>query len=223
MFRVKICGVRLKSDVEAVGQSGADAIGLNFFPPSIRYVDPAEAATRELSELARSLGLIRIGVFVNETPLKIAEVVANVGLDAVQLHGDETIESAAGVSGRKLRAIKLPTGTLSVTQIDAACRPWIDAGYHVLFDADAGAAHGGSGKTLDWPSIASWAARSPSASWTLAGGLTPDNVSEAIRASSAQSVDTASGVESPKGTKSTDLIRRFSRVMRAWPGSTHGK
>ncbi|MGB7328784.1 MAG: phosphoribosylanthranilate isomerase [Rubripirellula sp.] len=209
MFRVKICGVRLQGDVEAVAAAGGDAIGLNFFPPSVRYVDPADPHTRELSLVAAKLGLFRVGVFVNESPERIAEIAAAVGLDAIQLHGDETVELAAKIAGQKLRAIKLPVGPLTVSQIDAASRPWVNASYHVLFDADAGAAHGGSGKTLDWPTIAEWASLNPSVSWTLAGGLTPDNVSDAIRISAATSVDTASGVESAKGAKSTERIRHF--------------
>ncbi|TWU47703.1 phosphoribosylanthranilate isomerase [Rubripirellula reticaptiva] len=212
IFRVKICGVRLHSDIEAVAAAGGDAIGLNFFPPSIRYVDPDDPRTQELSAAAAGLGLFRVGVFVNEAPARIAEIADVVGLDAIQLHGDETVESASQVSGRKLRAIKLPTGPLTVSQIDAASRLWIEAGYHVLFDADAGAAHGGSGKTLDWNAIAAWASLNPSVAWTLAGGLTPDNLSDAIQASSATSVDTASGVESPKGTKSSELIQAFCSV-----------
>ncbi len=210
MFRIKICGVRLKSDIDAVGAVGGDAVGINFFSASIRFVDPNAAATRDLAEHARAVGLIRVGVFVNESSDTINAIASSVGLDAVQLHGDETIESMVGLtSSKKIRAIKLPTIGLSADDIGSATGPWIDAGYHVLLDADAGAQHGGSGKTLPWSVIGQWAAANRHVRWTLAGGLTPSNVAEAIRVSGAVSVDTASGVESTKGTKSAELIGMF--------------
>ncbi len=210
MFRVKICGVRLKSDVEAVGRAGGDAIGLNFFPPSVRYVSPETAI--ELSTLARQLGLIRIGVFVNEPVESMMAIAQKVGLDAVQLHGDEAIEDYAGVTLPKLRAIKLPRGKVSSQMIAAKADAWIAARYHVLLDVDAGAAHGGSGKTLDWPSVAAWAAANPGVAWTLAGGLTPENVAEAMRISTATSVDTAGGAEVEKGVKDEGRIAAFVRA-----------
>lgn len=207
MFRVKICGVRLKSDVDAVGRAGGDAIGLNFFPPSVRYVSPETAI--ELSARAGGLGLTRIGVFVNEPAESVMAIAEKVGLDAVQLHGDEMIDDYAGVTLPKLRAIKLPRGNVSSKMIAAKADAWIAAGYHVLLDVDAGAMHGGSGKTLHWPSVAVWAAANPSVTWTLAGGLTPENVAEAMRISTATSVDTAGGAESEKGVKDAARIQSF--------------
>lgn len=218
MFHVKICGLRFKHDVQAVEASGADAIGLNFFPASVRYLDPESPTTRELSDTAKAAGLLRVGVFVNESARRIAEIVKGVGLDVIQLHGDESAEFLDELEGtdlpqyghrRIIRAIKLPTGILSPQQIETTAFPWIDAGCHLLLDADAGSAHGGSGKTLDWSSIRRWAQSQPTCGWTLAGGLTPENVAEAIRTSGANSVDTASGVEQPRGVKSAELIGRF--------------
>jgi phosphoribosylanthranilate isomerase len=209
MFRVKICGVRQKSDVESVDAAGGDAIGLNFFPPSVRYLDPEFPVTQELSQHAQERGLVRVGVFVNQPAARIAQIAKTVGLDAVQLHGDETISDFADLRLPKLRAIKLPRGPVSLETIAAKAAPWISAGYHVLFDVDAGAEHGGSGKTLDWPSIAAWAAENPDVPWTLAGGLTPENVAEAMRISTAISVDTAGGAEIKKGVKDAARIAAF--------------
>lgn len=218
MFHIKICGVRLSSDVQTAGEAGADAIGLNFFKPSARYVDPASPTTRELSRLAAELGLLRVGVFVNHSPQKISEIVGSVGLDAVQLHGDEQPELArevGAVTGLPiLRAIKLPSGEISVATIAEAAAAWIEADCHLLLDRDAGAAHGGSGRTLDWPSVRAWARAHPRVAWTLAGGLTPENVAAAIKASGAASVDTASGVEETRGVKSEKLITRFAAESR---------
>jgi phosphoribosylanthranilate isomerase len=213
MFRIKICGVRRPSDIQAVEISGADAIGMNFFEPSVRYVDPNSSKTHELSSLAAAAGLFRVGVFVNEPCEKIVEIASKVGLDAIQLHGDEEVDIVDRLLDatdlRVIRAIKLLIGETRPEEIRAKADRWAEAGCHLLLDADAGDAHGGSGKTLYWPSVRQWAEECPDLTWTLAGGLTPANVAEAIRASGANSVDTASGVEQPRGLKSKTLIQQF--------------
>ena len=221
VFQAKICGVRTESDVQAVARHAAKsdlqkvAIGLNFYPPSVRYVDPKDVVAKRLSLIAGKAGLLRIGVFVNAEHDTIRRAVGEVGLDAVQLHGDEELSFAQLLvdQGIKLvRAIKLPPDgsdtQLTVDLIRQRTKYW-SAISHLLLDADAGAAHGGSGKTLDWGEIAKWAKSRPADSWTLAGGLRPENVREAMQLSSATSVDTASGVEKPKGTKHPDLIGQF--------------
>jgi phosphoribosylanthranilate isomerase len=215
MFHIKICGVRAEADVEAVVAAGADAIGLNFFPPSVRYLDPSAQATRDLSLLARDVGLLRVGVVVNRSVDSMVALCERLDLDAIQLHGDESPADASQLLSRLsrpiLRAIKLPQVALPVEEISVRAEPWIACGCHLLLDADAGKSHGGSGKTLHWPSVRAWAQRYPDVQWTLAGGLTPDNVAEAIRRSGARSVDTASGVEHPPGVKNREKIERFCR------------
>ena len=219
MFHIKICGVRQSVDVQAVANCGGDAVGLNFFPASVRYVDPTSPQTAGLSRLAIEAGLKRVGVFVNESPQRVSEVTKTIGLEAVQLHGDESVEVAREIQQATgttvIRAIKLPTGETGVDEIAGRASPWVAAGCHLLLDADAGAAQGGSGHALDWPSVAAWAAAHPQAKWTLAGGLTPENVGEAIVETGARSVDVASGVEETRGTKSEWLIRRFVVEARA--------
>lgn len=213
MFHTKICGVRQEADINSVAASGADAIGLNFFPRSVRYVDPQSGQTRHLSEIAGRAGLLRVGVFVNESADEIMRIAGAVSLDAIQLHGDEepSIVSELATRGElsMIRAIKLPIGPLAIEQISDKADPWIKAGCHLLFDADGGIAHGGSGKTLDWKSIRLWSTKYPEVAWTLAGGLHCENITTAILESGAISVDTASGVEERKGEKSDRLIRRF--------------
>ncbi|MFG0261679.1 MAG: phosphoribosylanthranilate isomerase [Novipirellula sp. JB048] len=220
MFRIKICGVRFKSDVEAVFTAEADAVGFNFFPPSVRYLDPTAAATRELSTLAAARGLCRVGVFVNEPAAQVASIVAQVGLDAIQLHGDEPLADLAAYQNLGLplfRAVKLPGGRLAAEQVERLARPWIEASCQILFDLDAGPIHGGSGKPLDWGGLQRWSAQHATLPWALAGGLRPENVAAAIEASGAKSVDVASGVESPRGQKSSVLIEEFCRQTRtAW-------
>ena len=205
MFKVKICGVRLKSDIDAAGNAGADAIGLNFFDKSIRFVDPDAAATKELAASAETGRIMSVGVFVDASGDEIMRIASELGLSAVQLHGNESPSFAAALIDRGLtvvRAIKLPVTDLSAQQITQSCQPWHDLGCHLLLDADAGRAHGGSGKCLDWQTIGDWAERQAEDAWTLAGGLSDENVAAAIGISGARSVDTASGVEQPRGTKS---------------------
>lgn len=218
MFEIKICGIRRQDDVRAVAASAADAIGLNFFSESVRYVDPAAAETRAISDLAVSVGLRRIGVFVNESVAGILRTVDQVGLDGVQLHGDESPAIVGQLRGELsiplLRAIKLPTSPLTIDAIDSRAMPWIELDCHLLLDADAGSRHGGSGKTLHWQSVRQWAARRPELGWTLAGGLTAMNVARALESSGACSVDTASGVEEPKGCKSAVRINQFAAAAR---------
>ncbi len=212
MFKIKICGVRFSKDIDAVACAGADAIGLNFFEKSIRYVDPGDETTQELSARAEAAGLIRVGVFVDAAAARIAAICRQVGLDAIQLHGDETTEIAGELIDAGLnvvRAIKLPSD-LTADLIRDRCDPWIDVGCHLLLDAETG----GSGKCLDWRAVGQWAQAQLATPWTLAGGLTEINVGEAIRHSGARSVDTASGVEQPRGTKSPKRIEDFVRASR---------
>lgn len=210
-FVIKICGVRRCSDVDAVAAAGGDAVGLNFYPQSIRYLPPEQRAT--LCEHIQKVGLTAVGVFVNNTVSEILSAVQSLRLSAVQLHGDESIDVAhellqGGVA--VIRAIRLPRGPLASGQIETAANAWINVGCSVLFDADAGSAYGGEGLQLDWRGLGCWQqASQPSLSFALAGGLSPERVGEAICQSRATAVDVASGVESPRGTKNRQLIEEF--------------
>ena len=211
MFRVKICGVRRIKDVSASAESGADAIGLNFFRLSIRFVEFTLAS--ELSSEAEDRGLLRVGVFVNESVDSVLAISDQVGLDFVQLHGHESEQDVArliAAGERVIRAIRLPVGRLEPQEIEERVLPWRELGCDLLLDADAGALAGGAGLRLDWPAIGRWRAEFGSLdSWALAGGLTPQIVAKAIAASHASAVDVASGVEQPRGVKTADLIDLF--------------
>lgn len=237
-FRIKICGVRFPRDVLAVAGSEADAIGLNFFPRSVRYLSPGASGTAELVRLAHRHGLKCVGVFVNETPERVRQIVAALDLDAAQLHGDEPVEEAQNLAASGLpviRAVKLPVVGLTAELLGQRLAERVaavtqTAPHHQtapnawpLLDADAGSAHGGSGQRLDWSLIGQWSAAHPGRGWGLAGGLSPDTVGRAVDESRAKSVDVAGGVESPRGTKSVALIRRFAaaadRALRDVQGS----
>ncbi len=215
MFHVKICGVGQEEEIRFVADCGAAAVGLNFFSPSIRYLDPETPTTQGLAGLAKRLGLFRVGVVVNRSAESIVMLCGLVGLDAIQLHGDESIDDLRRirdfVSLPIIRAIKLPRHAIQASELQARVEPWLAADCQLLLDADAGKEHGGSGKTLDWDSVAAWSQSYPGASWTLAGGLNPDNVAEAVGMTGATSVDTASGVERPRGNKNAMLTEQFCR------------
>lgn len=233
MFRIKICGVTDSATIDAVASSGADAVGLNFHPPSVRYVPPAAAA--ELSQRALGKGLTRVGVFVAHSADQIASIAGSVGLDFVQLHGDQTAEDARRLIGQGFRVIpvvRLPAGPLDAETIETRVAPWRIDGVGVLLDADAGAHGGGVGMRLDWDAIGRWASSERGAesgksdtgrrndqplSWALAGGLDAAVLADAIYQSRAKSIDVASGVEEPRGKKSPRRIAEFvAAAQQAW-------
>ena len=208
--QIKICGVTNAAALDAAVAGRADYAGLNFHPPSPRFLTP-EAASRLA---ARNAGAIRrVGVFVDADDAGIAAAVAAGRLDALQLHGNETPQRAAEVSNRfglpvwKVLAIASPA---DVRRAEA----YADAADFLLFDAKtpAGALPGGMGLAFDWRLVAAYRGRLP---WGLAGGLSPANVAQAVRITGAPLVDTASGVESAPGVKDPARIAAFCAAARA--------
>jgi len=220
-FRVKVCGVRRAEDLRACVDAGIDAVGWNLYPPSVRFVDATSSDVQALCRQAAELGLYQIGVFVNEPADTILRAADRLGLDSVQLHGDELPELGEPLTAegyRVVRAIRLPAGPLDGSQIREAIGPWASLPVDLLLDADPGTGFGGGGRRLDWHSIARWAgdaSGTDAPKWILAGGLSPENVADAIESSGATAVDVASGVEQPRGSKSPQRIAAFARACRA--------
>jgi phosphoribosylanthranilate isomerase len=206
---IKICGISTPQALEAAIRGRADHVGLNFYPPSPRYVAPARAA-----ELApQGAGQInRVGVFVDADDTAIGDALAAAGLDAIQLHGSETPERAAQVRARFGRPV-WKVISVATTEDVAKAERYAGAADLILFDARTpkGTLPGGMGLVFDWGLVAGWKGPLP---WGLAGGLTPDNVAEAIRLTSAPLVDTSSGVESAPGRKDADRIAAFCASAR---------
>jgi phosphoribosylanthranilate isomerase len=139
--KVKICGVTTVEDGRACAEAGADAIGLNFWAGSKRFVEVPLAA-----EIARAVsGVLKVGVFVDATRDEIEGIVEAVGLDAVQLHGDESPEDCRGFAVKVIKAISMRSGGDPPAEI--AERYGVD---FILLDTDAGAQRGGSGRSFDW-------------------------------------------------------------------------
>ncbi len=193
--RVKICGVTRVEDALLAARLGADAIGLNMWPGSKRYLPP-EAARAIVDRLPPFV--TAVGVFVNQPPTEVLAAAAASGVAVVQLHGDEPYQDCNGYPIPAIKALRV-TGPESLADLDR---------YHVrafLLDAPS-AGFGGSGTTFDW-ALAREAARRTTV--ILAGGLRPDNVAEAIRAVRPWAVDVASGVEASPGVKDPDELARF--------------
>jgi phosphoribosylanthranilate isomerase len=213
-FWIKICGITNIDDARAAADAGADAIGLNFFSKSRRFVDPRSAA-HIAGELPTDI--LKVGVFVNHDLHQITEIVGQVGLDAVQLHGDEPALLVAELPPhvRIVRAHRCGREGL------APLAPYLDECHSLgrmpdllLIDADAGADFGGSGTLADWALIRQQKDLFCGLPLILAGGLTPDNVADAIEAVAPNGVDVASGVERESGLKDPDLIARFVTTAR---------
>ncbi|TWT65214.1 phosphoribosylanthranilate isomerase [Allorhodopirellula solitaria] len=221
-FQIKICGIRSTDDVAACAAAGADCVGLNFYPPSVRYLDPRETKARAVNDQAAAAGLVRVGLFVNETADSIIDIAGLLNLDAVQLHGDETPQLAQSLLQSNIpviRAIRLSVTPLTPGAIEQTIGDWADLPVTLLLDADAGAAYGGGGRQLDWPSLAAWnqarGGGGDSTRWILAGGLDCENVARARQTSTAARVDVASGVESSRGEKSAEMIQKFVAQCQA--------
>ncbi len=205
MVRVKICGITSVSDAQFCAELGAHAIGLNFFPESPRAISPfvAEKIVRELPPFVSA-----VGIFVSWAPEPVVALAQALGLSFAQLHGDETPQNVAEVAKKipVVKALRLERGSVL-----PAFSKYRDASAFLLDAARAGE-FGGTGQTTDWP-LARQAARSQRI--ILAGGLTPENVAEAIQAVRPYAVDVASGVESRPGKKDSGKLRAFFQAVES--------
>ncbi|MGB3050703.1 MAG: phosphoribosylanthranilate isomerase [Polyangiales bacterium] len=201
MTEVKICGLTTVDDALRCIEAGADSIGLNFWPASPRCVDLPTA--REIVEAARDHAQT-VGVFVDFSLEQVREILTETGIGWAQLHGAEPPELLAALLPKAYKAIAVKDG--SAIEL-ARSYP----GEHLLLDASVPGIPGGTGRTFDW-AIAAEVAKERKL--TLAGGLTPDNVSEAVRAVQPFRVDVASGVESEPGRKDPNLVKRFIEAAK---------
>jgi len=203
--RVKICGLTEARHVDAAARAGAAYVGFVFFEKSPRNISPQAAAALAIGAPA---GLAKVALTVNASDEHLDRITGHVPLDMLQLHGDETPERVAEVRARYgLPVMKVigVSGPDDIATIDVFSR----VADQIMVDAKApmGAVRpGGNGAAFDWQLVAG---RRWSVPWMLAGGLTSDNVAEAIRLTGVSQVDVSSGVETAPGRKDTDLITRF--------------
>ena len=195
--RVKICGITRVEDAAAVVQSGADAIGLVFYPQSPRYVDTARA--RVIAESVTPFVTV-VGLFVNAAADNIRQVIETVPVGLLQFHGDEDNDLCKSFGLPFIKSIAMQEGM----DVGARIERYPDAAGFLL-DAWQPQSHGGGGEAFDWNAVP----ESSPAPLILAGGLTPGNVAMAITTTRPYAVDVSSGVESAKGIKSADKIAAF--------------
>lgn len=196
---LKICGLTRREDAEAAVRHGATAVGFVFWPKSPRYVPPdvARAIVRALPE-----GVMTVGVFVDESLDGMRAVATTVGLRAIQLHGNEPASYASALDWQLIKALGV--------ERTADVRSW-PPDTLILLDAIDPVARGGTGMRIDWTAAAAVARQRRV---VLAGGLTPENVREAVAAVRPFGVDVSSGVERAPGVKDEDKVRRFIAAAR---------
>ncbi len=194
---VKICGITRAEDADAAVALGAQAIGFLFWPESPRFVEPERA--REIAHRLPPF-VMSVGVFVNQTSEHVSSVASLVGLKAVQLHGDETPQFAAALAVPAIKALTLDA-PLDVWPMDTM----------ILLDAHDPQRRGGTGQTIDWSAAAEVASRRR---MILAGGLTPENVGEAVARVRPFGIDVSSGVESAPGVKDHQRLRALFEAVR---------
>lgn len=207
-MRVKICGITRPEQGRAIALSGATALGFICVPSSPRYVNAAQIRA-VVTQLPENIDLI--GVFANSTSLEIAQIVADSGLTGVQLHGDESPDFCYQVrqilpNVEIIKALRIR----SLSDFDTAAT-YTTKVNTLLLDAYHPQQLGGTGKTLDWNMLEEF---SPSCPWFLAGGLTPDNIVEALNRVKPSGIDLSSGVERTPGDKDLDKVGQLFAQLR---------
>jgi len=204
MVKVKICGITMAEDALAAAQYGADAVGFIFYRRSLRWIAPERA--REIIEKLPPF-ITAVGVFVDEDPEVIRKTMLTCGAGVVQLHGDEP-PSACAVWPRAIKAFRIKdAGDIGrIRQYQAAAA---DVAAAYLLDGYSEKEYGGTGKSFNWELARGVLNSGPAGRLILSGGLTPDNVAEAVGTAVPYAVDTSSGVEISKGIKDHEKIKLF--------------
>jgi len=206
---IKICGVKTLEIALVAIEVGADLLGFNFYSPSLRYVAPEKCAEIVAGLKVQAASFTSVGVFVNENPKRVREIMATCNLDLAQLSGDESPEDLAALDGKAFKAVRPKSITEADMLLQQYCRNQPPA---LLVDAHVKGAYGGTGETGNWILAQHLAMQTPI---LLAGGLNPDNVAAAVAAVDPWGVDVASGVESSPGIKDPAKISAFVSAARA--------
>jgi phosphoribosylanthranilate isomerase len=206
MTRVKICGITNLEDALLSAKFGADALGFNFYKPSPRYIAPPKA--REIVEQLPP-EILKIGVFVNESLEKICEIAAIVKLDAIQLHGEETPEFVLEIKAKTNLEIIKAFRVSPEFKPENVLQYEVDA---ILLDAYSPQEHGGTGETFDWEIARKVQEIFPK--MYLAGGLSAENIGQAIENVKPFAVDACSCLEREKGKKEPIKVNRFISLCK---------
>ena len=208
MTMIKICGLSTPETIEAAAEAGATHVGLVHFAKSPRHVSLEQAADLRARVPA---GVKAVLLLVNADPDATARAIDTVQPDVVQFHGGETPQWTDAVRMRTGREVWKALGVRDRETLEKS-RRYEGAVDRLLFDSPARKLPGGNGETFQWDVLAGFDHLTP---WGLAGGLTPENVADAIRRTGTALVDASSGVESAPGVKDVDRIRAFCEAARA--------
>jgi phosphoribosylanthranilate isomerase len=213
MVAAKICGLKTPETVKAAVDNGADFVGFNFFTKTPRYAEPQIA-----SALARitPTKIVKTGLFVDDDDARIAAILAVVPLDLLQLHGGETPDRVAAIKAKFGLPVMKVIKVRDAADI-ARARDYETVADRLLFDAQPPASMknampGGNAVSFDWTLLKGFSSPLP---WMLSGGLTVQNLTEAVKLSGAPAVDVSSGVEDRPGEKSLSKIKAFLELCRS--------
>lgn len=206
----KICGLSTPETLDAAVAAGARFVGFVTYPLSPRHV----ASNDVLRALGARVpkGVIRTGLFVDPDDALLDERLATGAIDLLQLHGEETPERVAAIKARTGKAVMKVIKVGEASDIEHGIAGYAGVADRLMFDVAGGTLPGGNATAFDWRFLSGRTVPLP---WLLAGGLTPDNVAEAVRVTGARTVDVSSGVESSRGVKSVELIRAFLDRVKA--------
>lgn len=201
MTRVKICGITNCEDAKLVCDSGADAIGLVFYPPSPRYV-----STQQAAEIVQSIPpfTTSVGLFVNAERIEIEQILEQTAIDIIQFHGDEPEQFCASFRRPYIKAVRMKDG-LNLHEVQEQYK----SARGILLDTYKKGVPGGTGESFDWDKVP----HDMSTPVILAGGLGPENITAAIQQVKPYAVDVSGGVEAFKGKKDPDKIIRFMQSV----------
>ena len=205
----KICGLSTPETIDAAVQGGARWVGFVTYPRSPRHISTDLLRTLG-ARVPKSVG--RVGLFVDPDDALLGERLATGAIDMLQLHGSETPARVAALKARTGKSVMKVIKVTRGKDVEEGVAAYAGVADRLMFEPADGILPGGNAKAFDWTILSGRKLLVP---WMLAGGLTPDNVAEAVRVTGAPAVDVSSGVESSRGVKSIELIRAFLDRVKA--------
>jgi phosphoribosylanthranilate isomerase len=205
-----ICGLSTAETVDAAVEFGARWVGFVTYPRSPRHVASNDVLRALGARVPKSVG--RVGLFVDPDDALLDARLETGAIDMLQLHGAETAERVAAIKLRTGKPVMKVIKVAEARDVARGIAAYAGVADRLMFDTAEGTLPGGNARAFDWTILSGRIVPLP---WLLAGGLTPDNVAEAVRVTGARAVDVSSGVESSRGVKSIDLIRAFLDRVKA--------
>lgn len=210
MVETKICGLSTPETVDAAVRFGARWVGFVTYPRSPRHLASDDVLRVLGARVPKSIG--RVGLFVDPDDALLDQRLATGAIDMLQLQGAETPERVAAIKARTGKPVMKAINVAAAEDVERGIAAYASVADRLMFDAAEGTLPGGNARAFDWTILSGRTVPLP---WILAGGLTPDNVAEAVKVTGAHAVDVSSGVESSRGVKSIDLIRAFLDRVKA--------